>query len=168
MDMELGSRKKAGTSGLGRKLVLTLLLLFFIPLSAYLLFLEGRGLYENTQTFLWSETQCLILSSTVNTQHGDSYPYVFSVKYRYRAGGREYASTEYSLVYMGSLDDQSAARLSRTYRPKSRTICYVNPSDPAQAVLAHGNPWVALLKLILPLAFLACLTGMLYLTWKKG
>jgi hypothetical protein len=162
MDIEFGWKNKAGKIGLGVKLFMTVLFLFFAAFSAFFAVFVGREAYKNIRTFLWNETRCLVLSSRVEQRQGNYY---FTVKYRYQAGGRAHISTRYSPDYAGSSDYQSAAQISQTYRPKSRTVCYVNPSDPAQAVLAHGSPWVALM-LIFPLIFGTIGVGGLYFVWR--
>jgi hypothetical protein len=162
MNIEFGLRNATGGIGLGFRLTLTLLFLFFVAFSVVFGIRNGTKAYENTRTFLWDETRCLILSSSVEQRRDD---FCFKVEYRYGAGGRTHVSTLYSPDYGGSADYRSAARLSKRYRPESPAVCYVDPSDPSQAVLAHGSPWVALM-MIFPLIFGTIGAGGLYFLWR--
>ncbi|MDQ7825447.1 MAG: DUF3592 domain-containing protein [Candidatus Eremiobacteraeota bacterium] len=70
----------------------------------------------------WIRATCTVDASTVD-----------GITYRYRYMGREHQSSTYSLSGRG-------VNLMRRFPRDSETTCYVNPNNPAQAVLDTSVP----------------------------
>lgn len=90
----------------------------------------------------WQATPCTILSAEIEPD-GSNYP--LRVKYIYQYGGQPYTSTQVATGYTGTDNYSDAQRLLHKYtaigdgveRDAStpQTTCYVNPENPADAVL---------------------------------
>ena len=142
---------------------------FFVFLAMGLAFTGAMVyfLYEHAVTRMWAETACTIASSRVAIREEKSNAYWFKVTYAYQAGGRGRTSQSYRRGYSGSSDHADAARLVERYAEETKAVCFVNPSDPGEAVLEHAPLWVGLFILI-PLVFVAVGAGGLYSTWRRG
>jgi hypothetical protein len=116
--------------------------------------------------YSWTATPCTIVSSSyhqqmtsVRTRRGgrdvdETRPeYIPDVTFTYAVAGHAYQSTRYDFSsahgYMQTGDAQAV--VSR-YPPKARVTCYVNPSDPSQAVLVREATRSLVLGLF-PMAF---------------
>ncbi len=106
--------------------------------------------------YRWPAVPCEIVASGLRAG-GERHPYAFDVSYRYAWRGQEFTGTTYSEEYRGSTDVAEAERLARSFPEGSRRLCYVNPADPATAVLKHDNP---LVPAILTVALLCCAVGL--------
>lgn len=116
----------------------------------------------------WRETPCQIVSSEVR-HHSDSdgTTYSVQVRYRYRLDGRELQGNRFSFVRGTSSGYESKAQMVAKYPPGLRTVCYVNPKDPVQAVLVRSLRWEMLIGLF-PLLFFAIGVGGLVWTARSG
>jgi hypothetical protein len=134
-----------------------LLILFGIFLLGGLAFTQGMILHPYFQSRAareWKETPCRIISSEVKSHRdSDATTYSVEISYAYKIGGREFRSNRYQLPRFFSSGRQAkAATVARFPRGKA-TVCFVNPRNPADAVLDRGFAsigWFALL----PLAFI--------------
>lgn len=117
--------------------------------------LVARVLLRQQATRGWSAVPCTILESGVAEDFGrDDRPYAVRVRYAYAVGGREYVGDAYRRGYGGNNDYAAAQRVADRLAAGSSSTSYVNPADPAQAVLAHAS-YAWLLFLLIPLAFVA-------------
>jgi hypothetical protein len=91
-------------------------------------------------THSWPAVPCLIESSFVQDVGGDT-PYAFRVSYRYELAGKQYEGRNYNEHGMRSHDIAVIDRLSRSFPIGSERVCYVDPRNPASAVLAHEAVW---------------------------
>lgn len=115
----------------------------------------------------WVETPCEILASSLERHTGsDSTTYRVAVRYRYTFDGRAYESDRYDFS-SGSTNvgvDRMRAAVN-ALPPGRRAVCYVDPADPASAVLSRAptsGVWFGFLTLLFP-AFGAALV---ILAWK--
>jgi hypothetical protein len=92
----------------------------------------------------WPAVPCVITSSLVNEVSRDN-PYVFRVAYRYSRAGEWYDGRTYREEYRGSPNIAEADALARAFPIGAQRVCYVNPRNPAEAVLEHENVWIAAL-----------------------
>ena len=101
----------------------------------------------------WVETPCVVVASAVRAHHGDdSTTYSADILYEYRAGGRTLRANRLDFLGGSSGGVEAKREIVNRYRPGTRTVCYVNPDDPSDAVLSR-NFRPAFLVGLAPLAF---------------
>ena len=152
-DEPVGSiSEKAKKKGIGCGVISVVFLLAGLGFLAVFLFpavdvIKARG---------WNETPCEILESWVESHtSSDGGPtYSVEVLYRYEVDGREYRSSRYRFFGGSSSGYDSKREVVDRLPPGTRTVCYVNPEDPHDAVLDRGVGWEFLFAL-LPLTFVA-------------
>lgn len=101
----------------------------------------------------WPAVPCRVISSRVQTHSGKSTTYNVDILYSYNVDGREYRSNRYDFMSGSSSGYSSKAIIVAQYRPGTTTKCYVNPSEPTDAVLDRSFQPVMLAGLI-PTVFL--------------
>jgi len=110
--------------------VLPLLMLYFFFL---------RPLRRVRSARPWRETRCVIVSSSVSEDATDSGLYRILVTYPYAVLGRFYSSSRYSFSPSSATSGyRGKKRIARRLAPGTKTICYVNPDDPRDAVIERG------------------------------
>lgn len=110
----------------------------------------GPDFIAALRSYRWKATPCKILRSEVST-----YPfspsvthYSLKVEYKYSHNGEELHSTRFTTGdRQGSTDVGKAEEAAVRFAPGTHATCYVNPSDPADAVLEHGELWGGLVFL---------------------
>ena len=155
-----GKSKSKSAGGRGAKIFGAIFLLIglaiFVPLfglpSWYMLDSQG-----------WQEQSCTVIYSRVKSHDSDDgTTYSVEVFYRYEFGGREYKSDRYGFIGGSSSGYSSKAKVVREMPAGKAVRCYVDPNDPAQAVIKRGFTWELLIGLI-PLFFIiAGLAVMIY------
>lgn len=101
----------------------------------------------------WRETPCVVLASRVRTHEGDdSNTYSVDVLYEYEFGGRTYQSNRYQFLGGSSGGSESKEAVVARHPPGTRTVCYVDPADPQEAVLTRSFTKEYLVGLV-PLVF---------------
>jgi uncharacterized protein DUF3592 len=112
----------------------------------------------------WPATSCTILSSQVRTHPSDDGGPTFSVDvlYTYSYGGREYKSDRYQFLGGSSGGYQEKERIVRRLPPLTRIPCYVNPDEPAEAVLNRDFSSEYAIGLVPLLFMLVGLGGMVF------
>jgi uncharacterized protein DUF3592 len=84
----------------------------------------------------WTPVPCTIVDSQVQTHPGeDGATYSVDVLYTYAFAGREYKANRYRFLGGSSGGYAAKERIVRRLPPLTRTVCYVNPREPAEAVL---------------------------------
>ena len=100
----------------------------------------------------WPATPCTVLSSELETHSGDGTTYSIEITYEYEYNGNRYTSDRYSFSSTGSSSGRKGkAKVVDAHPPGRETVCYVNPSDPQDAVLHRGftaDMWFGLIPLI--------------------
>lgn len=135
-------------------------LLFFGAITASML--------RTVRSYFWAETPCIIVESRrvepgPEAENSDGYV----IRYRYRVAGRERTSSQFTVGMKESLDAQKIEKLLLRYPEGARVMCYVDGSNPDNAVLKRGTLWIALV-LLFPLIFLAVGVGGIVGTWWPG
>src|SRR4051812_21252652 len=133
-----GSSNPAG--GLKSRLGLGL---FF---SVFLLFGVGLGIpffiRPATQILAartWKEVPCEIVRSQVRQHSGDKgSTYSVEVVYRYIVNGRTFTAARYQFMSGSSSGYDGKAAIVAQLQPGTRTVCFVNPTDPTDVVLQRG------------------------------
>lgn len=112
---------------------------FFLAGAAILWFLLGRPLVRISQARAWPEIPCTVVSSEVVTHPGDDgATYSALVRYRYRAGGREYESDRYDFSTGSTSGSERYQAIVDRFAAGSSCVCFVDPGDPTRAVLDRG------------------------------
>ena len=148
----------------------TVFFLFWLVIPSLMLAFIARQAWRDGRTWLWDQADCTVLESGV-VEVGSDPDYALSVKYAYAAGpisaveAAQRTGTAYAPGYKGDGDYAEAQRLALKYAPGTRTVCYVNPANPDDAVLVRGGLWV-LAMLPIPLLFLAVGVGGMWYTWR--
>jgi hypothetical protein len=86
----------------------------------------------------WVETPCRVLSSAILTHSGKSTSYSVDITYQYAMAGQIYQSSRYDFS-VGDASSQSwCEKIMSQNPPGSTTTCYVNPQNPAEAVMSRS------------------------------
>jgi Protein of unknown function (DUF3592) len=131
------------------------------------------------ETRAWTETPCVITGSYIDTPPGPAGrqpAYRVHLAYQYSFGGRDYTGTRWRRISFLSEEDRFVARrtphleeaekLSARYPPGLRTVCWVDPSSPAEAVLEHQSR-AAIYTLWWPMLFAVGGAGMIRSVWRQ-
>jgi len=158
-DRAISSRAKTRS---GRRIAAIVFGAFVVIGSVVSWFLFVRPLMRVDAAESWAETPCTVVSSEVESHAGsDSTTYSVHIVYRYEVEGQEYTSERYDFLGGSSSGYEGKARIVAQHPPGKKTVCYVNPEDPAEAVLDRTFGAKYLLGLI-PVAFvLIGLVGLL-------
>lgn len=118
------------------------MLLFFLPFmligAGVLYFLTIHPLILIVTARSWVSVPCVIASSHVQTDtSGDSPTYHVGAVFRYQFDGRSYESTRHDFI-PGSTSAKRARQFVARFPEGAETTCFVDPSDPQQAVLDRG------------------------------
>lgn len=100
----------------------------------------------------WPAVPCVVESSRVRA-HSDSEGTTYSVDilYRYEFNGRTYRANRYDFTGGSSSGRAGKQAIVNRHPPGHRTVCYVNPANPAEAVLQRGFSglmWFGLIPLV--------------------
>ncbi len=118
-------------------------------------FISLRPLLRAQASSDWPEVPCEIISSEVERKSdSDGSTYRVSVRYRYTWSGRDYESDRYDFSSGSTNIGVDKMRAAVAGLPSGhRAICYVNPADPASAVISRKSPstvWIGAFTLIFP------------------
>lgn len=108
------------------------LFVIWMSVDAYL---QGRASAD------WPPIPCRILEARVSETNpggeGGSTIYGVDVRYEYEAGGRRRLGDTYAAA--SSLSRERATEVVASLTPGTRTVCFVDPTNPDRAVLAPGG-----------------------------
>ncbi|MFH1731032.1 MAG: DUF3592 domain-containing protein, partial [Planctomycetota bacterium] len=128
----------------------------------YAMFLRPMMKIEHAKG--WPEVPCTVISSRVQSHEGDdSTTYSVDIFYSYTFDGHEYKSNRYSFMTASSSGYEGKKAVIVAHPKGRKTVCYVNPDDPAEAVLERGytaDMWFGLI----PLVFVAVGAGGIFFT----
>ena len=133
---------------------------FFSLILGFIMFIIFASiLFDILRTQKWSESPCVILSSSVSSSHshegGNSYG--VRVNYRYQVDGQTYTSNRYAFFTRGDYKKQKT--IVDRLVPGSEAICYVNPKNPRKVFLKRSVTSDLLFPLILSLFFMTFSIG---------
>ncbi len=151
-------------AGIPQRVFLTVFFGLFLLVGLMVTWAALRQTARDLSTWRWVETPAEVIAASVaeDPAHGR---YAADVAYRYLADGRAHVLRTRRLHDGGSASYASAQRASDAYASGSRTVCYVNPQNPDEAVLERTPPLGALLVLF-PMLFVAVGAGGIALVWK--
>ena len=133
-----GSLRLLGSVFLG----LGLLALYFAFIGPLIKIIGARA---------WKATDCRIISSALRTHRGSkSTTYSIDISFAYVWESHEYVSNRYSFFTGSSSGTSGKEAVIRHFPPGSAAVCYVDPAEPAQAVLERGltsSAWFGLIAL---------------------
>lgn len=144
--------ERAGGALAARVPVLFFGVFMFVGLLMFVI-LSVRPLSRILSARSWPTIQCTILSSEFRSyrgNHGNTYS--VNILYSYTFNGRQYEANRYDFMGGSSSGYNGKRAIVSRFPPGSTTVCYVDPSDPTEAVMVRGfTPvmWIGLL----PLAF---------------
>ena len=125
--------------------------LIFIAVGGGLLYaLFVRPMMKEAAAAKWPVVPCEILSSKVGHHSGSKggSTYSVDVRYRYTVNGTEYTGTSYNFE-TGSSSSRGWREAAVASLPNgTKTVCFVNPDDPLDAVLSikpTPDRWFALI-----------------------
>jgi hypothetical protein len=112
----------------------------------------------------WVETPCRVLHAEVRSHEGDdSTTYSVYILYEYEFNGQIYKNDRYDFMGGSSSGREGKSRVVERYRTDPNPVCYVNPANPAEAILRRGFH-AKLLFALFPLPFLLVGLGGAYFT----
>lgn len=115
----------------------------------------------------WTGVPCVIVSSGVrDVAPGNQPRWQAAVEYRYNWDGREYTGTRIRRGEGPSAHRQQAAARAAKYPAGLKTSCFVDPEEPASAVLEHSTR-APLYSIWFPLLFAVGGAGMLRSAWRR-
>lgn len=138
MGVRFGSRARNGKGGgPGSRLFLTVFGFFFGSMGLAFLLFGLSSVRQHFQMRAWTPTRCVIQSSEV-TDKGEDYQLV--VRYRYDYAGRSYDGTRFGTSGADRFSSVAKRqRLLTAYAPDTETRCFVDPDNPADAVLVRDG-----------------------------
>jgi hypothetical protein len=145
-------------------------ILFFFSLAiaatgagtSYLFFLRPR--LVAAQASAWIPTPCTIKQSSMVSEKdiGSAKTlYGLDIRYEYEFSDEAYTSTRVEVDDFTTTDRKGRSRVLKEYPAGAQGICYVDPDDPAEAVLVRDVGFDPLT--LIPLGFL--LLGSLGVLW---
>lgn len=102
----------------------------------------------------WTPTPCVITGTQIRTNKGDHPTYSFEVAYTYSTGGQTYYGDRFCFGKNAGAYSAKSAYLG-TYPVNGKSTCFVDPSNPANAVLMRDftpEVWSGLFPLVFALA----------------
>lgn len=125
-------------SGAGGTLGVRILGLIFICVGGGLLYLlVVHPTLKELAAAKWTQVPCEIISSRVTSHRGSkSTSYAVEIRYRYEFKGRAYKGTRYNFDTGSSSSRGWRNEAVAKFPPGLKTLCYVNPADPIEAVLS--------------------------------
>ena len=146
----LTRRKQGGNMPSG--CMVLFFLIFAVVGGGILWFLFMKPMMKIAAARSWTPVPCTVVESRVDESSGDdgsTYRPLINASYAY-GGGEHKAPYDFSgNVYSGGYDGK--ARIVARYPVGARTTCYVNPENPAEAVISRelsGNYFFGLFGLL--------------------
>jgi hypothetical protein len=144
----------------------TLFFAVFLGMGLVFTGLIVRQVWRDALTYSWPKIDCVIIESGLRDTGGES-PYQFSARFQYEWQGQTYTSEKVATQTKRFSDYAKGQRLVQKYSADSKSLCYVNPKAPAEAILVRGNLALGLF-IFLPLIFVAVGGGGIYGMWKRS
>lgn len=114
-----------------------------------------RSYQRAMETRAWVETPCRIVSSIVLSDHPTPHSplaYRLGLQYAYEFKGTPHLGTKVRRVEGQTPHKDKIEALAVEYPSGRETLCFVNPAEPAEAILQHATK-AALYSIWFPLLF---------------
>lgn len=149
------------------------MLLFGLPFSAFALYIgyamqwseqkqsDAAARFEPVRATTLEAKVAQTTHRNANTG-GPTHIYQPHIRYEYQIGGQTYRSTTFSYLGPAAADRDAMRRIVERYPPGSRQTAYVNPDNPAEAVLhrrVESSPGPLWLPALFLLVGLLCVIG---------
>ncbi len=151
------------------KIFITLFLFMFFSMGTSFLSFMGYAVFREISSYFWDRIECTVISSAIEegTEDGHS-KYSFKTVYAYTKKGGEYKSDRVTLHYAGSVKYNDAQKLLNKFPAGSKEVCYVNPSNPSEAILIHTHSQLLMFPFMaIPAIFIIIGGGGIYAIWSK-
>jgi hypothetical protein len=100
--------------------------------------MTGRPLLRWWSAQGWPATQCEVVSSQVATHPGsEGDTYSVDIEYRYYVEDRSFTSRRYDFMKSSDTARADKEALVETYPPGRVFECFVDPQDPAEALISR-------------------------------
>ncbi len=127
--------------------------LVFAGFGLVFMFVLGKQAVNEAQVYQWEKVPCEIERCEIKTSRSrDENPFQLEIRYRYSFNGHTHKSTRYTLQEHWVADYEKLALKRKTLLNQSEEVCYVNPRDPAQAVMRREGLGTGLM-ILFPLVF---------------
>jgi hypothetical protein len=123
-----------------------------------------RSYARAEETRSWTETPCTIVGSALRSERpspNSNIAHRADIRYLYQFGGQTLTGTRIKRVDGATSHEERAQDVVANYAVGSQTVCFVNPTNPTQAILKHGSR-AGLYSIWFPLLFVV---GGLGMTW---
>ena len=150
---------------------MTLFALPFLGVGVWMGWSMGSAIYDTLRMHDWVQVEARLLRGGYTTHGGDdSDTYESYAEYTYVVGGRSYTSDRVSVSggtdNIGSYHQDIGRELSGAIASGQPIRVWVNPDDPAEAVIDRGLRWGLIgFKSIFLLVFGGFGGGLLFFTW---
>lgn len=128
-------------SGGGKHVLMRVFFLIFLIVGAGLAYpLLVRPAKKMMAAQTWEAHPCTIVSSDIQSSRSkNGITYRVAIRYRYAVGENDFESGRYGFADgVWSSGYKSKQAILDRYPAGAQAICYVNPLDPAEAVLSRG------------------------------
>ena len=123
----------------------------FFALGFFFVVMVVRAAIGSAATYTWRTVPCQIVQSEVR-ESSDRFPWFAYLRYTFSTDGSPEGESLRSSRTFGTY--REAVQFTRRWPPGSRATCYLDPRDPAGALLEpNGSGLVLLLFLPIPLLF---------------
>ena len=141
---------------------------FFVAGSVVFVFFSGVPLWRWVGAQSWETVPCVIESSSVGS-HSDSDGTTYSIRIRYSYvwEGQTYRGDAYNFFSGSSSGRSGKQKVVDQYPSRSERVCYVNPSDPGDAVLSRDFSLGYLIGCF-GLLFVAVAVGVVFAARRSG
>jgi len=156
------------------KIFMTLFALPFFGVGVFMLWSVSSTIYDAFRMNSWVQVEAQVLSGGYTSHRGDdSYTYEAHAQYRYTVQGQTFVADRVSINggadNIGDYQTDIGGNLSRAHSSGESILVYVNPDDPAEAVIDRGLRWGLLgFKSIFLFVFGGVGLGLLILVWRAG
>ena len=128
------------------KIFLTLFALPFLGVGVWMLWSIGNAVHDVTRMSDWVQVDARLLSGGYTRHSGDdSDTYEAYAEYTYTVAGRSYVANRVSVSggadNIGDYQQDIGSELSRAYSNGENILVWVNPDNPAEAVIDRGIRW---------------------------
>ncbi len=127
-------------------------LAIFLFAAAGLYFISVKRVVQVVDARDWPQIPCVVVSSSVSSSGGEGTHYSAHVFYDYEVEGKRYQSSRYGFFPFSFGRPSRAQEIVNRFPAGRRTVCYVNPDNPSEAVINRGlssELWWGLIPLVL-------------------
>lgn len=105
----------------------------------------GTLFYKVNRTKSWVKTNCIIESRVMDYEVLSNYDILphYKIKYKYEYKGIAYCAAQYNALEESYIrathteEEREAFKKENPFAPEKKTVCFVNPDNPSQAVLSR-------------------------------